>query len=122
MEDIYILIMNLDGETREYYEKRFVLDGYQFLICEEDILLVKKGNSNNEKECEAFLVRLVKSMVRKYSSRGLLYIDFSQEFASMMAIMKKNKNFRKVDNRIFWMIRQAITRAIIEKEKGKDWL
>lgn len=96
-------------------------EGYQILINESNLLLAKQINDNNiNLENENILIELTKSMVEKYKNKGILYINLTKEFNYIMNKIYKKEKVKSTDNRIAWSIRQAITRAIVEKNKEEN--
>lgn len=124
MENKYLLLINLEKQTKKVYEEKFKKENYNFLLNEDNIILVKKENkedikNNNqyEKNNEEIIIKYIKSIFRKFSNYGLLYIDLTNEINNILNDLKQNEKIRVADQRITWRIRQAITKAILDKKE-----
>ena len=124
MENKYLLLINLEKQTKKVYEEKFKKENYNFLLNEDNIILVKKENKedikkNNqyEKNNEEIIIKYIKSIFRKFSNYGLLYIDLTNEINNILNDLKQNEKIRVADQRITWRIRQAITKAILDKKE-----
>ncbi len=124
MENKYLLLINLEKQTKKVYEEKFKKENYNFLLNEDNIILVKKENkedikNNNqyEKNNEEIIIKYIKSIFRKFSNYGLLYIDLTNEINNILNDLKQNEKIRVADQRITWRIRQAITKVILDKKE-----
>lgn len=124
MENKYLLLINLEKQTKKVYEEKFKKENYNFLLNEDNIILVKKENKedikkNNqyEKNNEEIIIKYIKSIFRKFSNYGLLYIDLTNEINNILNDLKQNEKIRVADQRITWRIRQAITKVILDKKE-----
>ena len=99
---------------------------YKLLTSDEEIALFKDYNENgNEKSREKIInsnLRLVVSVAKKYvgTTNSLSFLDLIMEGNTglMKAVDRYNYKFGyKFSTYAFWWIRQAITRAINEKDK-----
>ena len=124
MENKYLLLINLEKQTKKVYEEKFKKENYNFLLNEDNIILVKKenkedikNNNQNEKNNEEIIIKYIKSIFRKFSNYGLLYIDLTNEINNILNDLKQNEKIRVADQRITWRIRQAITKAILDKKE-----
>lgn len=120
MENKYEMLVNLTAETKEIYERYYETEDYQFLVNEDTILLVKKAytattNLTHEKD----LARLVQSMATKYPQVGILYLDLTNEINCILKKSEGKAQLHLTDNYITWPIRQAITKAISQKNTNK---
>ena len=117
MKNKYELITNLNKETKKVYENHFLSEGYQLLINETNIIFAKKEyNGNINLEHEKQIVKLIESMISKYKTNGILYIDLSNEMNSILQQIENEKVIKLTDNRICWPIRQAIIKAIASEK------
>lgn len=120
MDNKYELIANLNNATKQIYEKYFKKEKYHILVNEEGVLFAKKiNNSNVNLEHEKIIIDLIKSMIKQYKAKGILYINLTQEISSIMKEIKNEKNIESTDNRISRPIKKAIEKAILLKEKQK---
>lgn len=124
MENKYLLLINLEKQTKKVYEEKFKKENYNFLLNEDNIILVKKenkedikNNNQNEKNNEEIIIKYIKSIFRKFSNYGLLYIDLTNEINNILNDLKQNEKIRVADQRITWRIRQAITKVILDKKE-----
>ena len=121
MENQYRIFMGVEEKTKKVFENHLKQEGFQIIPTEEkEILFAKKGKEYETKEAietEQIAIKIVVSILKKHSGKGFLYIDFSKDMQKVLEILKENHNQYKIDNRIFWRIRQAVTKAIIEKYK-----
>ena len=116
MENEYEVIANLNKETKKVYENHYNAENYKLLINEDDVILVKKeNNANINIEHEKLIVKVLSSMIKKYSGHGILYINLTKEFNSILKRIEGDCNVRGSDNVIIWPLRQAITKAIVNK-------
>lgn len=111
MENKYLLLINLEKQTKKVYEEKFKKENYNFLLNEDNIILVKKENkedikNNNqyEKNNEEIIIKYIKSIFRKFSNYGLLYIDLTNEINNILNDLKQNEKIRVADQRITWRI------------------
>ena len=120
MENNYKVFFGIEPETKKIFEKNLISEGYNIVETDEkEILFVKKCKDIEEeyRQAEQIAIKILISIIKKYLGRGLIYIDFSEDMEKIIENIKENNyNFKK-DNRITWRIRQAITKAIIDKNK-----
>lgn len=136
MENKYLLLINLEKQTKKIYEEKFKKENYNFLLNEDNIILVKKedektNEKTNEKtkeknkqdvknNSEETIVKYIESISRRYNNYGFLYIDLTKEINNILKDLEKDKKIRVADQRITWRIRQAMVKAIVDKEKNKN--
>ena len=125
MENKYLLLINLEKQTKKIYEEKFKKENYNFLLNQDNIILVKKvnnkeSNKKSEKNNEELIVRYVESICNKYNNYGFLYIDLTKEINNILKDLEKDEKIRVADQRITWRIRQAITKAILNKVQIKQ--
>ena len=81
----YELIINLDSEMKNVYKRSFESNGYEIIAETDNLIFARKildasMNLKNEK----ILVNFTLSMVKKYSSYGVLCLDLSNDYNIIM--------------------------------------
>ena len=118
MENKYEIFINIDHLTQSVYEKSFKSKDYEIIYNEDNILFLKKINSEDyNKQHEKTIFDVIISMAKKYNPDGIVHINLSGEVNSILDKIKDDENVRGFDNRITWPIRQAFTKAIASKKK-----
>ena len=128
MENKYLLLINLEKQTKKIYEEKFKKENYNFLLNEDNIILVKKEDEKKKEKnkqdvknnSEETIVKYIESISRRYNNYGFLYIDLTKEINNILKDLEKHKKIRVADQRITWRIRQAMLKAIVDKEKNKN--
>ena len=122
MENKYKLLINLSSEMQKIYEKSYKEEKYDLLVNEDGIIIAKKNNDNSiNLEHEELIIRTVSSMAKKYTQVGFLYIDLTKVINSILKKLRDDGKIRIADKRITWTIRQAITKAIVDKSKKSSF-
>ena len=120
MENKYQIFLDLDNLTKDVYLKSFMADDYEVIVDENNILFVKKINNKNINLLhEKIVLEVAISIARKYIGNGFIHIDISKEVNDILARIKDENKVKGTDNRITWPLRQAITNAIILKNKNE---
>jgi RNA polymerase primary sigma factor len=108
------------GERIKKITKLIGMEPKNFLEYLKEIKVAKKEEEEAKKEMINANLRLVISIAKKYTNRGLQFLDLIQEgnIGLMKAVDKFDyKRGFKFSTYSTWWIRQAITRAITDQSK-----
>ena len=120
MENEYKLFLNLKDEMKSIYEKNLKNEEYDILINDDKMLLAKKENDKNINiEHEKQLLKLVESMAKRQSVKGIIYINLTAEINAILQRYKDIETINYNDKMVSWPIRQAFTKAIVIREEKK---
>jgi len=101
-------------------EKEVGLSHEELAVAKKDIDVAKIRDRKAKKELAEANLRLVVSIAKKYTNRGLQFLDLIQE--GNIGLMKAVEKFEyqrgyKFSTYATWWIRQAITRAIADQAR-----
>ncbi len=111
---------DIDDSVRVYLRE---IGKIRLLTMQEEVTLAKRiehGDEEAQKKLIEANLRLVVSVAKKYTKRGLLFLDLIQEGNQglIRAVEKfKYRKGYKFSTYAIWWIRQAITRAIADQAR-----
>ncbi|MBF0406401.1 MAG: RNA polymerase sigma factor RpoD [Candidatus Riflebacteria bacterium] len=111
---------DIDDSVRVYLRE---IGKIKLLTMQEEVMLAKRiehGDQEAQRKLIEANLRLVVSVAKKYTKRGLLFLDLIQEGNQglIRAVEKfKYRKGYKFSTYAIWWIRQAITRAIADQAR-----
>ena len=110
MEEEFKIIINMNDEMFNIFQKSLEKEKYEIVEKEEKILFVKKSNNVLTDKQKA----IVLSIARKQKVEGTLFVDIT---SAVQYLMKIPEEKIKNDGKFSWMMRQSFLKAILEKDK-----
>ena len=115
MEENYVLVANLNKDKVKEYVEKLKKKELDIIINNENYIYARKANINNENyEKEKEVIESFIHVLKKYENHGELYLNITSEIDY---VIKNNVQNILKEGVIRWMIRQSITKAIIENKK-----
>ncbi len=110
-----------EDSTKTYLRE---IGRHRLLTGKEEIELARAARTGDERARQRLIqsnLRLVVSIARRYTNRGLTFLDLIQE--GSMGLMRATEKFDpekgfKFSTYATWWIRQAITRALADKSRA----
>lgn len=113
MKNEYKAIANINDGTKKVFNRCFKSEGFSIIWSEGNLLIAKKGEDNSvDVEYERIISEQVKERTKKCDSKGVLYLDLTQEFSTIMDTLKNESGALNAENKVFDSIDEAINRAI----------
>lgn len=110
MEEEFKIIINMNDEMFDIFQKSLEKEKYEIVEKEEKILFVKKSNNVLTDKQKAIIL----SIARKQKVEGTLFVDIT---SAVQYLMKIPEEKIKNDGKFSWMMRQSFLKAILEKDK-----
>lgn len=110
MEEEFKIIINMNDEMFDIFQKSLEKEKYEIVEKEEKILFVKKSNNVLTDKQKAIIL----SIARKQKVEGMLFVDIT---SAVQYLMKIPEEKIKNDGKFSWMMRQAFLKAILEKDR-----
>ena len=108
MKEEYKIILNVEEETFNIIKKPLIEEGYEIIAKEEKLIFIKKSKNNLTEE----QIKRIIGMFKIRRAEGILFVDITSAVNYLLTIPE---NEIKNNGRFSWMIRQAYTKAIMEK-------
>lgn len=112
MEEEFKIIINMNDEMFDIFQKSLEKEKYEIVEKEEKILFVKKSNNVLTDKQKAIIL----SIARKQKVEGTLFVDIT---SAVQYLMKIPEEKIKNDGKFSWMMRQSFLKAILEKDKNE---
>ena len=108
MKEEYKIIVNVEEETFNIIKKPLKEEGNEIIAKEEKLIFIKKSKNNLTEE----QIKRIIGMFKIRKAEGILFVDITSAVNYLITIPE---NEIKNNGRFSWMIRQAYTKAIMEK-------
>ena len=108
MKEEYKIILNVEEETFNIIKKPLIEEGYEIIAKEEKLIFIKKSKNNLTEE----QIKRIIGMFKIRKAEGILFVAITSAVNYLLTIPE---NEIKNNGRFSWMIRQAYTKAIMEK-------
>lgn len=116
MRTEYQAMANLDDGIKKVFNRCFKSEGFSIVWSEGNLLIAKKGEDNNVNvEYERLISEQVKNRTDKCDSKGVIYLDLTEEFSTIMNTLERENNLQKIETKVFEPLNSAINKAIMSK-------
>ena len=95
MENEYKAIANFEGGIGRVFNRCFKSEGFSIILSEGNLLIAKKGDDNNVNvEYERIISEQVRNKTNKCDSKGVLYLDLTEEYSNIMNSLETKKIYK----------------------------
>ena len=110
MEEEFKIIMNMNDEMFDIFQKSLEKEEYEIVEKKEKILFIKKSKNVLTDKQKAIIL----SIARKQNVERMLVWDIT---SAVQYLMKTPEEKIKNDGRFSWMMRQSFLKAIIKSSE-----
>lgn len=109
----YKIILNMKDEMLNVFKKSIKDDGYEIILDTDNILFIKKSKDDLTEDQIARILNIV----RLQKVEGILFVDIT---SAVKYLMELSEEKIKNDVKFRWMLRQAFTKAILDKSQNSE--